>query len=85
MKAEPEPGHKIIGFYGNSNAWGMAREFGIVTAPRDKDLPASLYDMPELQHPPKGGPGRSSKRRKIVRDFDGQFLETGVCRACEER
>lgn len=42
----------------------MAREFGIVTAPKDKELPDSLYDMPELQNNPKSGSGRASKRRK---------------------
>lgn len=48
----------------------MAREFGIVTAPKDRELPDSLYDMPELQNNPKGGAaGPSSKRRKIVSAF----------------
>lgn len=50
-----------------SGKWGMAHEFGIVTAPKDRELPDSLYDMPELQNNPKGrGGGPKSKRRKIV-------------------
>lgn len=43
----------------------MTNEFGIVTAPKDKELPDSLYDMPGLQNNPKGGAARGPKRRKI--------------------
>lgn len=49
----------------------MASQFGIVTAPKDRELPDSLYDMPELQNNPKGGAAvHKSKRRKIVSFLD---------------
>ncbi|KAH7351342.1 zinc metallo proteinase [Rhexocercosporidium sp. MPI-PUGE-AT-0058] len=50
---EPVSGHRIIGFYGWSK-WGHGfsaiMEFGIITAPRDVDLPTIIYDMPELRN-----------------------------------
>jgi len=46
---EPEDGYRIIGFYGSSNgSTGWCREFGIITAPRDVDLPNQLYPMAEF-------------------------------------
>jgi len=49
---EPPPNHKIIGFYGQSDLYGFgqAHEFGIITAPRDVELPARVYEMKELQN-----------------------------------
>ncbi|KAL2071040.1 hypothetical protein VTL71DRAFT_12275 [Oculimacula yallundae] len=50
---EPAPGHKIIGFYGWSR-WGQSfseiMEFGIITAPRNVDLPMIMYDMSEFRN-----------------------------------
>lgn len=63
--AVPARGHKIIGFYGVSGTWGMCISFGIVTAPRDADLPDSVYDMQELQNNPDRDQHRSKKRRVV--------------------
>ena len=43
----------------------MCRSFGIVTAPRDADLPDSVYDMEELQNKPDRDQHRSKKRRVV--------------------
>jgi hypothetical protein len=45
----PENGHRIIGFYGTSGAYGMCKEFGIVTVEKDQQLPDSAYDYLETQ------------------------------------
>ncbi|KAM7206057.1 metallopeptidase [Naviculisporaceae sp. PSN 640] len=63
----PDEGHRIIGFYGASGIHGMCHQFGIVTAPKDIELPDSVYDMDELQNKREG---RSSKRQRISRDDD---------------
>lgn len=46
-------GEKIVGFYGRNyfgeQLDGMV-EFGIITAPTELELPAQVYDMPELQN-----------------------------------
>ncbi|CAG9977757.1 unnamed protein product [Clonostachys byssicola] len=65
----PDDGHKIVGFYGNSGEFGLCSEFGIITAPRDVEIPDSVYDMPELQNLPKNGNerGHRSKKRKVSR------------------
>lgn len=51
--AEPTESENIIGFYGRSD-WGRGfsaiREFGIITAPKNVELPVSIYDLPELQN-----------------------------------
>ena len=56
---EPATDQKIIGFYGRSN-WGLGffgvKEFGIITAPKQAELPLVIYDMPELQNT-DGGTG----------------------------
>ena len=45
----------------------MCKEFGIVTGPRNKNIPDSIYDMPELQNNPKRQKsGRASKRARMV-------------------
>jgi hypothetical protein len=64
----PPSNHRIIGFYGTSGKWGMCSRFGIVTAPRDADLPDSVYDMEELQNKPEEE-GHRGKRRRTVRGF----------------
>jgi hypothetical protein len=50
---EPSANDRIIGFYGQSQ-WGRSfdgiQEFGIITAPKNAELPLSIYDMPELQN-----------------------------------
>lgn len=50
---EPTKSEKIIGFYGRSD-WGRGfsgiQEFGIITAPINAELPANIYDLPELQN-----------------------------------
>lgn len=45
---EPGPGERIVGFYGTSEYY--TQEFGIVTAPKDVELPPQTYDMPQLQN-----------------------------------
>lgn len=58
----PPAGHKIIGFYGASGTYGMCDQFGIVTAPRDVELPDSIYDLPELQNTDGGTGTRAGKK-----------------------
>ncbi|KAK6005786.1 hypothetical protein QM012_007428 [Aureobasidium pullulans] len=41
-------GEKIVGFYGSGSHY--TEEFGIITGPRDEELPAQTWDMPELQN-----------------------------------
>jgi hypothetical protein len=43
----------------------MCCRFGIVTAPRDADLPDSVYDMEELQNKPDRVQHQSKKRRVV--------------------
>jgi hypothetical protein len=50
-------------------------EFGIVTAPKDQEIPDSVYDLPELQNNADIG-ARSSKRRKLV--CDTMFVISGI-------
>jgi hypothetical protein len=45
---ESGPGERIVGFYGTS--FNYAQEFGIVTGPKDVELPAQTYDMYQLQN-----------------------------------
>ncbi|TIA11651.1 hypothetical protein D6C80_07354 [Aureobasidium pullulans] len=45
---EPGVGEKIVGFYGTSSHY--TEEFGIITGPKDEDLPPQTYDMPQLQN-----------------------------------
>lgn len=45
---EPGVGEKIVGFYGTSSHY--TEEFGIITGPKDQDLPPQTYDMPQLQN-----------------------------------
>ena len=40
----------------------MCQKFGIITAPKDVELPDSVYDMEELQNNPER---RRNKKRKI--------------------
>lgn len=42
----------------------MCSRFGIVTAPRDVDLPDSVYDMEELQNKPAHEREQDSQRKK---------------------
>ncbi|KAL0265009.1 hypothetical protein SLS55_000965 [Diplodia seriata] len=50
---EPGPDEHIVGFFGRSD-WGRGfdgiHEFGIITAPRDVDLPERVYEMDELKN-----------------------------------
>ncbi len=41
----------------------MCRRFGILTAPKNVELPDAVYDMEELQNNPEG---RRAKRRRLV-------------------
>lgn len=54
----------IIGFYGRSDWNGGSfcgvEEFGIITAPRNAELPESVYDLEELQNT-DGGTGSVSR------------------------
>ncbi|CAD0085515.1 unnamed protein product [Aureobasidium mustum] len=45
---EAGAGEKIVGFFGNSGYY--TQEFGIITGPKDVELPARTYDMAELQN-----------------------------------
>lgn len=60
--SEPAANEKIVGFYGRSDyAGGFCgiEEFGIITAPKDVELPEIVYDLPELQNT-DGGSGTVS-------------------------
>ncbi|KAI5465037.1 putative peptidase family-domain-containing protein [Mariannaea sp. PMI_226] len=63
----PGNNQRVIGFYGHSEMDGFqsCSEFGIVTAPKDQEVPDSVYDLAELQNSPEDG-ARSAKRRKIA-------------------
>jgi hypothetical protein len=67
LSSEPAANEKIIGFYGRSD-WGIGvsgiQQFGIITAPRDIELPMSIYDLPELQNTDGG---------TDIRDVSGQL------------
>ncbi|CAH0054250.1 unnamed protein product [Clonostachys solani] len=82
----PDDGQKIVGFYGKSGEYGLCSEFGIITAPRDVEIPDSVYDLPELQNLPKDGNqgGHRNKKRKVGRsnyesgtEGDGYTSEDG--------
>jgi hypothetical protein len=48
---EPTEGERIIGFFGQSDKGsGFCCEFGIITAPKDRELPPVVYDMKELKN-----------------------------------
>ncbi|KAK0668396.1 putative peptidase family-domain-containing protein [Cercophora samala] len=49
---EPPANHKIVGFYGTSESGGMCQKFGILSVPRDVELPDSVYDMEQFQNLP---------------------------------
>ncbi|TVY87814.1 putative zinc metalloproteinase [Lachnellula willkommii] len=56
---EPAENEKIVGFYGRSDynrGFCGIEEFGIITAPKDVELPEIVYDLPELQNT-DGGTG----------------------------
>ena len=64
----PPANHKIIGFIGSSFEYGMCQSFGIVTAPKDVDLPDSVYDLEELQN--NTGAAHDARRSSKKRKFD---------------
>lgn len=66
---EPPPNHKIIGFHGRSGKWGMCMVFGIITAPKDAELPDSMYDLPELSNT-DGGLGGNNNEASEDEDID---------------
>ncbi|KAH8174076.1 peptidase family protein [Sarocladium implicatum] len=45
----PEEGHRIVGFYGTSGSYGMCKEFGIITASKNQEIPQSAYEFLEAQ------------------------------------
>jgi hypothetical protein len=49
---EPGSGERIVGFYGST--WNYTQEFGIITGPKDVELPPQTYDMPQLQNLQEG-------------------------------
>ena len=52
---EPAEGDRIVGFFGQSDKGsGFCCEFGIVTAPKDREVPAVVYDMAELRNGEEG-------------------------------
>lgn len=47
---EPAEGDVIVGFYGQSESeCGFTHVFGILTAPKDIELPDQVYDMAEFK------------------------------------
>ena len=54
---EPAVSERIIGFYGK-NDWSRSfcgvMEFGIITAPKNIELPMKVYELPELQNTDSG-------------------------------
>ncbi|GAB1315528.1 hypothetical protein MFIFM68171_05738 [Madurella fahalii] len=71
----PLPNQKIIGFYGSSSRHGMCSSFGIITAPRDIELPDSLYDMDELQNKPEDS--HRGKRQRVEFDREDEDSDVG--------
>jgi len=65
LETEPGENEKIVGFHGVSGRHGMCWKFGILTAPKDAELPRSAYEMQELQNLAEGRP---NKRRKMRHD-----------------
>ncbi|KAF2492311.1 hypothetical protein BU16DRAFT_529656 [Lophium mytilinum] len=67
---EPARHERIIGFYG-ANDWGRnfsgVLQFGIITAPRDIELPPQVYDLPELKNT-DGGLGENPTRDSDMED-----------------
>ncbi|KFA52547.1 hypothetical protein S40293_07624 [Stachybotrys chartarum IBT 40293] len=62
---EADEGQKIIGFCGaHGDEYSLCTEFGIVTGPRNKEIPDIVYDMPELQNTPPDHQSRPVKRRR---------------------
>ena len=48
---EPADGDRVVGFFGQSEkSSGYTYEFGIITAPKDRELPENVYDMRELKN-----------------------------------
>ena len=51
LALEPADGDRIVGFFGQSDkGCGFCYEFGIITAPKDRELPPVVYDMAELKN-----------------------------------
>ncbi|OBT74008.1 hypothetical protein VF21_05971 [Pseudogymnoascus sp. 05NY08] len=75
MTLEPAATEKIIGFYGRSS-WGHCfdgiEEFGIITAPRDVDLPMIIYDLPELQNTDGGNGPRPEGNNDEESHWEGE-------------
>ncbi|KAG9255154.1 putative peptidase family-domain-containing protein [Emericellopsis atlantica] len=70
---QPGEGQVVVGLYGSSDKnSGYCYEFGIVTAPKGRQLPDSVYDMPELknEYKTRGARQPMAKRRKIVSPTD---------------
>ncbi|RDW61459.1 hypothetical protein BP5796_11351 [Coleophoma crateriformis] len=71
---EASPDERIVGFFGRSD-WGAhfdgIQEFGILTAPRDVEIPLSVYSMPELQNKDGGNGQRGHLKRKRSRIDNG--------------
>lgn len=59
--AGPPPKYFIVGFYGTSGSSGYCSEFGIISAPKNVELPDSMYDLPELQNT-DGGTGTRGRK-----------------------
>lgn len=72
----PDEGQRIVGFYGTSWRHGMILEFGIITAPKELELPDSMYEMPELQNT-DGGTGAKNAAgtdgEDVSEDEDGGY------------
>ncbi|TDZ48432.1 putative zinc metalloproteinase [Colletotrichum trifolii] len=53
LTLDVQPNEMVVGFYGR-NYWGEhfdgVVEFGIITAPKDVELPDSVYDLKELEN-----------------------------------
>ncbi|KAK7228199.1 hypothetical protein V2G26_000369 [Clonostachys chloroleuca] len=71
----PDEGQIIVGFYGTTGQHSRCNEFGIITAPRNIQLPDWLYDMPELQNNPKDGSGSRLRPNDGPRIYDMDIAE----------
>ncbi|RDW77615.1 hypothetical protein BP6252_05668 [Coleophoma cylindrospora] len=71
---EASADERIVGFFGRSD-WGSGfdgiQEFGILTAPRDVEIPLSVYSMRELQNKDGGNGKRGHLKRKRSRIDNG--------------
>ncbi|KAH8788102.1 zinc metallo proteinase [Diaporthe sp. PMI_573] len=73
---DPPSGERIVGFYGR-NYFGQSIdgmvEFGIITAPSGVELPAQVYDMPQLQNTDGGLTVSDPRARAMFQEPSADF------------